>query len=124
MQSTTVNNIEYYLGSDLMKTAQLFSRDCKISRDYKNKGIVPASDYIFVKKVNHVWIETDGKNKKFDVIAIKKDYVDNNNSIKQELNGNNMCDSKGVRKAPEILILNDNEKFKDDLGNRDAWQKK
>lgn len=117
MESITVNGFRYYLGSELMTKAPIFSIKCKIPRDYRNQDVIPASECIFIKNVKGTWIVTDGKNKRYDVIAIKKDYVDNSEIIQQELNEEQVYDSNGFRRAPKILTLEDDEKIYDNDGN-------
>lgn len=64
-----------------------------------------------------MWTETDGSSKKFDKAVIRKKYIDENEEIQNELNGGNVKDENGIEKAPEILSLEDSEKFQDEYGN-------
>ena len=40
-----------------------------------------------------------------------------NEEYTNEINNKNVCDEKGIEKAPDIIILNDEKKFKDCDGN-------
>lgn len=77
---------------------------------------IPDDIYIFAKKNNeNNWIKTNGKSIKHDKILIKKDYLINI----PELNESNddIKTDDGIQKAPNVIILDDSEKFKDDSGN-------
>jgi hypothetical protein len=114
MEVITINNIEYYKGDDLLTHAPIFCKKSRTARELiKHKNI---ENTIYAKYVNDEWIQTDGKSKKFDKIFIPKSYCV---SI-PELNANveeTITDENGIEKAPEIIYLNDNEKFKDENGN-------
>lgn len=116
-----VGKLNYYLVSDIMKQTPIFSKGCRNPNEFiKKKNIskdILQKNYMFVKDVNGTWIESDGNSKKFDKLVIRKKYVDENEEIQNELKGENVKDENGVEKAPEILLLDDHEKFRDEQGN-------
>ena len=75
----------------------------------KNKKI---KDFIYARLKDNKWSITDGKSYKYDKILIKKLFVD---TIK-EINKPIITDDK-YETAPEIINLENNEKFKDDESN-------
>lgn len=114
METIIINNIEYCKGDDLFIHTPIFCKKSRTARELiKNKKI---ENTIYAKNINGEWIKTDGNSKKFDKILIPKNFC---NKI-PELNNENyeiIIDDNGIEKAPEIICLNDNEKFKDENGN-------
>lgn len=114
METIIINNIEYYKGDDLFIHTPIFCKKSRTARELiKHKNI---ENTIYAKNINGEWIKTDGNSKKFDKILIPKNFC---NTIPELNNENNkiIIDDNGIEKAPEIICLNDNEKFKDENGN-------
>lgn len=121
MKSINVNKYNYYFISDVMELIPIFSKGCRNANEFINKKNIskdtPLKNYIFAKEINGVWTETDGTSKKFDKLLIRKKYIDEHTEIQNEIKGENVKDENGIEKAPEILTLENHEKFQDDQGN-------
>ncbi len=74
MTTIILNQEEYILADDLFKSAPVYCKVSRTSRDLiKKKKIV---DYIFARLVDDAWIITDGKSSKLDKILIRKTFYD------------------------------------------------
>ena len=115
MEIITIDNNNYILGDYILINAPIYSKGCRSSRDLVRIKKIEASKFIYVKKVNDIWIKTEGKSVKFDKVIIKEDII----KVIPELNNKNQIinDDNGIEKAPDIIHLNDDEKFKDNDGN-------
>jgi len=113
MNTITINDINYIQGEYILDNAPIYSKGCRSSRILvKNKNI---TDYIFARKIDNSWTQSDGKSAKFDKVFIKIDIL----KTIPELSNNNeiIVDDNGIEKAPDIIHLDDNEKFQDNDGN-------
>jgi len=113
MNTITINDINYIQGEYILDNAPIYSKGCRSSRILvKNKNI---TDYIFARKIDDSWTQSDGKSAKFDKVFIKIDIL----KTIPELSNNNelVFDDNGIEKAPDIIHLDDNEKFQDNDGN-------
>lgn len=112
--SIVIKNTEYILADKLFTLLPLYCKDSRNGRELvKNKNL--KDNYIFGRLVNNEWTISDGKSKKFDKILFKKDFIDNisnKNDTKVEIKNN-----VSIEIAPEIIYLDDNEKFRDDNNN-------
>jgi hypothetical protein len=115
MEIITIDNNNYILGDDIIKYAPIYSKSCRSSRQLVRTKKIDVSKYTYVRKVNDKWIKCDGKSVKFDKIIINEEII----KTIPELNNLNqlICDDNGVEKAPNIINLNDNEKFRDNENN-------
>ena len=111
METYNINNTEYILSDDLLNKAPVYSKNCRNGRDIIKKYNI--QDCIYSKLVENKWILSDGKSKKYDEIFIKKSFVE---LIPELKNDNKIMDDKNIELAPEIIYLEDNEKFKDNDG--------
>ena len=112
-----INEIEYVNCDYILENAPIFSKGSKNSRMLvKNKNI-ELTNYIYARFENDKWNITDGKSIKFDKIFISKLYVDSIPELKQNNENEIIVSENGIEKAPEIIILEDNEKLKDNEGN-------
>ena len=111
METYNINNTEYILSDDLLNKAPVYSKNCRNGRDIIKKYNI--QDCIYSKLVENKWILSDGKSKKYDKIFIKKSFTD---TIPELKNDNKITDDKNIELAPEIIYLEDNEKFKDNEG--------
>ena len=115
MEIITIDNNNYILGDYILINAPIYSKGCRSSRDLVRTKKIEASKFIYVKKVNDIWIKTEGKSVKFDKVIIKEDII---KPIPELNNKNQMInDDNGIEKAPDIIHLEDDEKFKDNDGN-------
>jgi phage anti-repressor protein len=129
METITINKIEYYNGIDIINNAPKFSKGSRNAHELiRNKNIL-SDNYIYARLSGKKWNKYDGevKNKRLDKIFFKKEYIDGVKKLKKELieevldsddSDESEDDKKNkIKKAPEILYLNDEEKFQDDTGN-------
>jgi hypothetical protein len=99
----------------LLTNAPIYSKGCRSSRDLIKKKNIDSKKYIFARLKDNEWIITDGKSVKFDKVFISKAFIKTIDELNNETE--KITDEKGIEKAPEIIILDDNQKFKDANGN-------
>ena len=105
-------NKEEYISSDvLFEKAPLYCKVSRTGRDLIKKKKI--TDYIFAKSVNKEWCVSDGKSYKYDKIFIKKSFYDTIPEVKQD---KVIVDDNNIPLAPDIIYLDDSEKFKDENG--------
>jgi len=110
MEMITINDIEYYNSEDVFNKAPIYCKDCRNGRELiKNKKI---KDFIYAKSKDNKWTITNGKSYKYDKILLLKSFVD---TIKEISNPIIVDDKYEV--APDIINLENHEKFKDNDGN-------
>jgi hypothetical protein len=113
MQTIKLNNYSYILANYILENAPIYSKGIRSGKDLIRKKIISNDNYIFARFVDNKWIPSDGKSAKFDKVLIKYDLVDKID----ELQGRNTTDDNGVEQAPDIIQLENYEKFQDDNGN-------
>jgi hypothetical protein len=114
MNTISFNSIDYNFADDVIKNAPIFCKGIRNGREFIKKKTLDTDVYLYIKlDKNNIWTISEGKSVKFDKVIIKKEYV---NNIK-ELDDNNTVADNGIEKAPMVIELKDNEKFKDDEGN-------
>ena len=115
MELIIIDNINYILGDYILLNAPIYSKGCRSSRDLVRTKKIDAFKFSYVRKINDSWIKSDGKSVKFDKVIINADII----KTIPELNNKNevINDDNGIEKAPNIIHLNDDEKFKDNNGN-------
>jgi len=105
-------NKEEYISSDvLFEKAPVYCKLSRSCRDLIRKKKI--TDYIFAKLVNKEWCVSDGKSYKCDKIFIKKSFYDTIPEVKQD---KVIVDENNIQLAPDIIYLDDSEKFKDENG--------
>jgi hypothetical protein len=110
------NKIKYVSCDDIMSEAPVYSKGARNTRSLIKRKNIDENMYLFAREIDiGKWDITDGKSIKFDKIFIKKEYLINIPELSD--NDELIVDDKGILKAPSIIHLNDNEKFKDDVGN-------
>jgi hypothetical protein len=114
MNIITLNNNEYVELDYVLLNAPIYSKGCRSSRDLIRKKNISVENYIYARNEKNEWIITYGKSIKYDKVLLLKSLTE---TIEELKNGENIKDEKGVMKAPEILNLNEEEKFKDLEGN-------
>lgn len=114
MTTITFETKDYIIGDYILENAPIYSKGSRGSRALiKNKDI-NNTKYIFARNTNGEWVVTDGKSVKYDKVFFKKSFI----KIIPELNNStNITDDKGIEKAPNVIRLKDEEKFKDNNGN-------
>lgn len=113
----TINKINYILADDIITTCPIWCKGVRNGRELVKKKTIERKNYIFARNTDDGWVENDGKSVKFDKILVKKAYIDKCEQYTNEKNDKNVVDEKGIEKAPPILQLDDDDKFKDDKGN-------
>lgn len=108
------NNKTYILADFILEKAPIYSKGCRSTRDLIKKKQINESDYLFARLDDNQWVITDGKSPKFDKVFIRKLFT---KSIPELNSEENIQDDNGVEKAPDLIHLNDDEKFQDDQGN-------
>jgi hypothetical protein len=113
--TTIIDNNKYILGDYILENAPIFCKGFRGVREMIKKKNIEANKYIFARQTDNKWIITNGKSTKVDKVFFIESII---KSI-PELSNNEktITDDKGIEKAPPIIYLNDNEKFKDDNGN-------
>ncbi len=112
-QSLTINNKEYILGDYIFSNAPIYTKGCRSSRDIISKKQIEAKNYIYARYKDDKWVITDGKSFKFDKILFIKSFVDKI----PELKTNDVPSNDSIIKAPAIIELKNEEKFRDNDGN-------
>ena len=110
METITINDIEYINSEDVFIKAPIYCKDSRNGRELiKNKKI---TDFIYAKPLENKWIISNGKSYKYDKILLLKSFVD----TIQEISNPIVIDDK-YEVAPDIIHLENHEKFKDNDGN-------
>jgi hypothetical protein len=112
MNIITIQNKEYIESDYILIHAPIYSKGCRSSRDLIRKKNISSDNFIYARFDKNEWKITFGKSIKFDKVLILKSVCDAIPELKKEDN-EIIKDDNGVLKAPDILYLNDNEKFKD-----------
>jgi predicted GIY-YIG superfamily endonuclease len=112
MEPININNEEYISTDYLFGKAPVYCNKCRNGRELIRKKQI--NDYIFVKLVDKEWIITDGKSYKRDQVFFKKSFVDTIPEFNQEAI---ITDDNNVELAPDIIHLENSEKFKDNENN-------
>jgi len=128
MNIIRLNNKNYVLGDDLLNMAPVFTKGCRSSRDIIKRKNIDTKYYVYAREKDKVWQINDGKSAKLDKVLIRyiyakainelglnQDKVTNNNE--DENNVSIVNNESNIDIAPEIIYLNDEEKFKDDQNN-------
>jgi hypothetical protein len=117
MENIRINSLNYYKAEDIIKNAPIYSKSSRNGKELIKKKNIDVKSFTYARQVNSIWTKSDGTSNKFDKVFIRRKYVDELIELQNELNGENVSDENGTEKAPDILSLEDNEKFHDELGN-------
>ena len=112
MNTLIINKQEYISSVELFEKAPVYCKVSRTGRDLIKKKKI--TDFIFAKLVDKKWILSDGKSNKFDKVFFKKKFVDTIPEVSQD---KTIVDDNNVQLAPDIIHLEDNEKFKDENNN-------
>jgi len=113
MISITLDNITYINGEYILEEAKIYSKGSRSTRNLIKNKKIDNSMFIYAKLKNNEWIKTEGKSAKFDKVFFKQDFVIKIPEINDK-NGDIIKDDKGIEQAPEIIELEDSQKFKDE----------
>jgi len=122
-QSITIDNKEYYVGSELMEYDKVYFTGCsRTIRKIIDLKKIPQDKYAYgnnnIKKGGWRLSDNQIKPPAKANLLLSKDWVESN--VPKMMNG---LDEKEVKEkydcpeAPNIIDLDDNEKFKDEKGN-------
>ena len=114
MEIITINGStsEYINSEDVFIKAPIYCKDSRNGRELiKNKKI---TDFIYAKPKENKWIISNGKSYKYDKILLLKSFVDTIPEISNPIVFN--TESK-YEVAPDIIHLENHEKFNDNDGN-------
>lgn len=113
MISIKYKGTKYIIGDYILENAPIYSKSCRNTRELINKRNI--TEYIYAKKRDNKWTISDGQSIKLDKVFISENIY----LTIPELNNDqgNIEDLNGIEKAPDIINLTDDEKFKDDQGN-------
>ena len=110
-----IKKCKYVSCDDIMKNAPVYSKGSRNTRTLIKKKDIEDDMFIYARLNDKgKWKKSDGKSIKFDKIFLKYDFL---KTIPEISGDDNVVDDKGIKKAPPIIHLNDNEKFQDDEGN-------
>jgi hypothetical protein len=115
MISITHKNCAYIIGDYVIKNAPIYCKGSRSARDLIKNKEIQNNNYLFARNKDDKWTITDGKSAKVDKVFFNESFI---KSI-PELNKNQdkIVDDKGIEKAPNIIHLKDEDKFKDIDGN-------
>jgi hypothetical protein len=114
MDLIIINDKEYFNSDYVFEKAPIYSKGLRTSRTMISKKQIDAKYYIYARKYEDKWIVTDGKSVKFDKVFFIKSFIDKIPELKDS--SLIICDENGIMKAPEIILLEDHEKFTDKDG--------
>ncbi len=103
--------------NDLIRECPVWCKGIRNGREFVNEKNVPAKYYVYARQDGDEWTITDGASRKCDKVLIRKLYLDRCDEYTNEINGVDVQDKDGIAMAPDIICLEDNEKFTDDNGN-------
>ena len=115
MISITHKNCAYIIGDYVIKNAPIYCKGSRSARDLIKNKEIQNNNYLFARNKDDKWTITDGKSAKVDKVFFNESFI---KSI-PELNKNQdkIVNDKGVEKAPNIIHLKDEDKFKDNDDN-------
>jgi hypothetical protein len=111
-----INKLEYVKGDYIIDNAPIYCKGCRNARDLIRKKNIHPENYIYARLDKNTWILSNGLSIKYDKIFILKKFVDSIPELNININEIIKTDD-GIEKAPNIIILNDKEKLKDNEGN-------
>lgn len=117
MNAITINNKKYFLADDIISATPIWCKGVRNGRELIKKKSIISPNFIYARWTDDGWIESDGRSVKYDKVLIKNIFLKKVEEYINEINNENVCDDNGIEKAPEIIDLEDEEKFID----TDGW---
>ena len=114
MTTIKIEDKKYISGDYVLENTPIYSKGARGPRDLIKKKVIDKSKYIFARNISDKWIVNDGKSVKFDKVFFDKAFI---KTIPELNNSTTITDEKGIEKAPNIIYLSDEQKFKDHDGN-------
>jgi hypothetical protein len=115
MNYITIENKKYIIGDIVLTEAPIYSKGSRSARDLIKKKGIENDKFIYARKVGDKLVVSDGKSAKMDKVFFTKEFIISVPELNKE-NNEKITDDSGVMKAPNIIYLKDEEKFKDDNG--------
>ena len=113
----TINDISYYLFDDVYKFDTIYFGNLKRERDViKLKKLILNNHFILAYKKGNTWIISNENYSKAKILLHQQWVITNVPKMMTNKN-NNIDELYDVPPAPELLDIDDNEKFKDKNGN-------
>jgi len=112
MNSIKINNITYYRIDIIQKSYPKLFKGCKTTKIFIDKHTIPENKYIYARKKDNKWVISDGNSRKFDKLFVSKKWF---HEKFPDSNLDNQSDT--IEMAPDIIELEDHEKFQDTDGN-------
>jgi hypothetical protein len=116
MNHITFENKKYILGDIAIKDAPIYSKGCRSVRDLIKKKEIDNNKFIFARQIDGKWVISDGRSVKFDKVFFIQEFMETIPELNKK-SDKEIVDDNGITKAPNIIYLKDDEKFKDDDGN-------
>jgi hypothetical protein len=111
-----IDTKKWILATTVMTNAPVWAKGVRSGNELIKKKNISSEYFIYGRLINGNWTEHSNTSVKLDKIFIKKSYLDKIKLYTDEIN-NIEDEDADVKKAPEIIELNDDDKFKDDEGN-------
>jgi|688.fasta_scaffold216641_2 hypothetical protein len=115
MEEIIVFEKKYIQAETIIKEAPIYCKGVRNGRELIKKKEIDQKYFIYARLINNEWFQNEGKSVKFDKVLIKKSYIKKIPELNET--NNKITDDKGIEKAPDIINLEDNEKFKDNEDN-------
>jgi hypothetical protein len=112
-----IDKKKYYNADDLFKYDPMYFKGCINPRNIVKKKNIHKDEYEYAQLKNDEWVFVNEEYKKAKLL-LRKRYVDKNvPKMMKDIDPNEINDKYDTPLAPEILELEDHEKFKDVDGN-------
>ena len=116
MNHITIESKKYIIGDIVIKDAPIFSKGCRGTRNLIKKKEIDNNKFIFARHIDDKWVISDGRSVKYDKVFFTQQFIDSIPELNRECD-KEIKDDNGIMKAPNIIYLKDEEKFKDNNGN-------
>jgi hypothetical protein len=118
-----IKKVDYVHSDEVFEYAPIYCKGSRSSRELIKKKEINDNNYIFArlsKTTEGKWVTSDGSSSKMDKTMFKHEFVINIKEIKKKMNTSDSdsdIDDGEISEAPDIIELEDNEKFRDSEGN-------
>ena len=112
-----IDKKNYIQADTIIETMPNWCKGVRNGRELIKKKSIDTKHFIYARFTDNTWTKTEGKSVKYDKVFIRNKYLDNCEQYLNEVNNENVKNDKGIDKAPQVIILEDEEKFHDDDGN-------
>ena len=112
----TIDKKNYILADDIIEKCPVWCKGVRNGREFIKKKEVSNKYFEYARFIDEQWNITDGKCIKYDKVLVRKLYLDKCDEYANELSGN-VTYKNGIVKAPDVIYLDDTEKFTDNEGN-------